>query len=151
MYEYRPITLSSTLTSAPGQWISILVKEYTVLFTSSVSAQDHALSYTVSFAQGQWKSILVIKTIYWTNEWFSDFSKKYFSISHSAYTILFSVSPFDNPPVLHKPKYPAGLRIDDLSFLSFLHKMCLPGPVGPTILEKSDFLHTFQMLLTSSV
>ena len=37
----------------------------------------------------------------------------------------------------NKPKYPAGPRTDNQGLAPVLHKICLSGPVGPKILEKS--------------
>ena len=68
------------------------------------------------------------------------FLKTYFSISRRTYTTLLSVSPFNNLSCMfkvNKPKYPDGLRIDSQEFMPDLHKICLSGPVGPTISEKS--------------
>ena len=39
--------------------------------------------------------------------------------------------------VNNKPKYPAGPRTNNHSFMPVLHKICQSGPVGPTISEKS--------------
>ena len=50
-----------------------------------------------------------------------DFSKKYFSVSNRAYTMLLSVSPFDNLSA-NRPKYPAGLKTDNQDFMPVLQK-----------------------------
>ena len=49
----------------------------------------------------------------------------------------------------NKPKYPASPRTDNQGFLPVVYKICLSGPVGPTISERSG-LTTIAIILCLS-
>ena len=70
------------------------------------------------------------------------FPRKYFSVAIGStqlyfLSVLWIICLSCTFKVNNKQKYPAGPRIDNQGFMPVFHEMCLSGPVGPAISEKS--------------